>query len=211
MPEQCDSETISIGGLDNIDASVFEAFDYVALGHLHGPQRIGRDTIRYAGSPLKYSFSEACQIKSVTMLEIKGKAEVRIEKIPLLPLRDMREIKGPMEALTNPLVYGQTNTMDYIHATLTDEEEIYDAIGKLRSVYPNIMRLDFENSRTVRNSESRMAAFDVEKKSSLELFEEFFENQNNVPMTAEQKAVMQELLMGDEPAVSKHFDERNGR
>lgn len=195
LPEQCESETISIGGLDNIDASVFEDFDYVALGHLHGPQRIGRDTVRYAGSPLKYSFSEARQIKSVTLLEVKGKAEVTYEKIPLFPLRDMREIKGPMEALTDPKIYGQANTLDYIHATLTDEEEIYDAIGKLRSVYPNIMRLDFENSRTTRSSETKMAASDVEKKSPLQLFEEFFESQNNAAMTPEQREVMQGLFM----------------
>ncbi|HKL79510.1 MAG TPA: exonuclease SbcCD subunit D, partial [Mobilitalea sp.] len=92
-PERCESETISIGGLDNIDTSVFEAFDYVALGHLHGPQRIGRDTVRYAGSPLKYSFSEARHIKSVTMIEIGDKGDVRYDKLPLQPIRDMREIK----------------------------------------------------------------------------------------------------------------------
>ncbi|MBH1940422.1 exonuclease SbcCD subunit D [Mobilitalea sibirica] len=193
-PEQCDSENISIGGLDNIDASVFEAFDYVALGHLHGPQRIGRDTIRYAGSPLKYSFSEAQQIKSVTLVTIAQKTEVTYEKLPLVPLRDMREIKGPMEALTDPKIYSQANTLDYIHATLTDEEDIYDPIGKLRSVYPNIMRLDFENRKTLWNVDAKMAATDLEQKNDMELFEEFFEVQNNVPMSVEQKEIMQNLL-----------------
>lgn len=194
MPERCESESISIGGLDNIDAAAFDDFDYVALGHLHGPQHIGRDTVRYAGSPLKYSFSEARQIKSVTLVEIGNKSEVTCNKLPLVPLRDMREIKGPIAALTNPEIYSQANTMDYIHATLTDEEEIYDAIGKLRSVYPNIMRLDFENSKTVWNTDAKLAAANVEKKSPLELFEEFFENQNNIPMSSVQKETMQELF-----------------
>jgi exonuclease SbcD len=194
MPQQCDSETISIGGLDNIDASVFEAFDYVALGHLHGPQRIGRDTIRYSGSPLKYSFSEARQIKSVTLIEITEKTAIKYEKLPLTPLRDMREIKGPIEALTDPKVYSRANTLDYIHATITNEEEIYDAIGKLRCVYPNIMRLDFENSKSVWNSEAKMTATDVEHKSALELYTEFFETQNNVPMTIDQIEIMRNLF-----------------
>ena len=194
QPEQCDSETVSIGGLDNIDASVFRAFDYVALGHLHGPQGIGRDTIRYGGSPLKYSFSEARQIKSVTLLELGKKSEVSFTKIPLQPLRDLREIKGPIQTLTDPRIYSQANTMDYIHATLTDEEEIYDAIGKLRSVYPNIMRLDFENSRTAWNAEALLAAARIEERSALELFEEFYEGQNNQPMNTEQRALMEKLL-----------------
>lgn len=194
IPEQCDSESVSIGGLDNIDAAIFDAFDYVALGHLHGPQQIGRDTIRYAGSPLKYSFSEARHNKSVTLVEIGNKEVVTHEKIPLLPLRDMREIKGPIAALIDPQVYSQADTLDYIHATLTDEEEIYDAIGKLRSVYPNIMRLDFENSRSVWNADAKFTAVDVEKKSSMELFEEFFENQNNTQMSVKQKEIIQGLF-----------------
>ena len=194
MPERCDSESISLGGLDNIDASVFEAFDYVALGHLHGAQRIGRDTIRYAGSPIKYSFSEANQMKSVTMIEFDGKANLVYHKIPLLPVRDMREIKGPIAALIDIINYSQGNTLDYIHATLTDEEEIYDAIGKLRSVYPNIMRLDFENSRTVWNADAKMAAVDVEQRSSMELFDDFYENQNNNPMSVTQRDIMQRLF-----------------
>ncbi|MBE5967273.1 MAG: exonuclease SbcCD subunit D [Lachnospiraceae bacterium] len=193
-PERSDSESISLGGLDNIDASVFDAFDYVALGHIHGPQRIGKDTIRYAGSPLKYSFSEARQIKSITMVEMGAKGEVHYEKLPLVPMRDMREIKGPIAALTDPFVYSKANTLDYIHATLTDEEEIYDAIGKLRSVYPNIMRLDFENSRSVWNSDAKLAAADVEEKSAMELFEEFYENQNNVMLPDRQRAIIQDLF-----------------
>ncbi|MDD3172979.1 MAG: exonuclease SbcCD subunit D [Herbinix sp.] len=194
IPEQCDSETISVGGLDNIDACVFDAFDYVALGHLHGAQHIARETIRYAGSPLKYSFSEARQIKSVTMIELGDKTKLEYSKIPLVPLQDMREIKGPIAALTNHKIYSQANTLDYIHAILTDDEEIYDAIGKLRSVYPNIMRLDFENSKSVWNSNAKLAAVDVKNRKSSELFEEFFENQNNITMSDSQKIIMLKLF-----------------
>ncbi len=193
-PERTDSENISIGGIDNIDASVFDPFDYVALGHLHGPQRIGRDEIRYAGSPLKYSFSEARQKKSLTMVELAEKGKVSFEKIPLVPLRDMREIKGPLEKLLDPEVYSKANTLDYIHATLTDEEEIYDAIGKIRSVYPNVMKLDFENSRMERRQETETAAMDIVSKNPLELFEEFFINQNNNPMKEEQREMMVKLF-----------------
>lgn len=199
-PERCDSEYISIGGLDQIDASVFDAFDYVALGHLHGPQSIGRKTIRYAGSPLKYSFSEANHKKSVTMIELGPKGTIDYTLLPLVPLRDMRMIKGPMKALTDPAIYSQGNTLDYIQATLTDEEEIYDAIGKLRSVYPNIMRLDFENSKTPWNLDAKSAAENVERKNPLELFEEFYRNQNNIDMTEEQRNIMQKLfeeMVGD--------------
>lgn len=193
-PERSDSESISLGGLDNIDASVFDDFDYVALGHIHGPQRIGRDTVRYAGSPLKYSFSEVKQIKSVTMVDMGEKGMVNYTKIPLIPSKDMRVIKGPIEALLDPVNYSKANTLDYIHATITNEEEIYDAIGKLRSVYPNIMRLDFENSKTMWNADAKLAAVDVEQKSSMELFEEFYEKQNNVKMTDKQHRIMQNLF-----------------
>ncbi|HHU74301.1 MAG TPA: exonuclease SbcCD subunit D [Clostridiales bacterium] len=194
VPEQCESETISIGGLDSIDASVFQDFDYVALGHLHGAQKIGRDTIRYAGSPLKYSFSETRQKKSVTLVEIGDSSNIAISLIPLVPKRDMRIIKGPISALTDPAVYSKANTEDYIQAILTDEEEIYDAIGKLRSIYPNIMRLEFENGTTGWNAISSRAAADIEKKSSIELFEEFFQNQNHKPMNEKQKSIMYQMF-----------------
>lgn len=193
-PECCDSENISVGGLDNVDVSVFEDFDYVALGHLHGPQRIGRDTVRYAGSPLKYSFSETNQKKSVTMVTIDTKKEINQEYIPLIPLRDLRQLKGPIDELLNPKNYKNGNTRDYIHATLTDEEEIYDAIGRIRSIYPNVMRIDFDNSKTKPSETAKLAAEDVVRKDPLSLFAEFFQNQNNVPMSGEQKDIMRKLL-----------------
>ena len=194
IPEQSESEAKSVGGLDHIDASVFDGLDYVALGHLHGPQRIGQDTIRYAGSPLKYSFSEVKQKKSVTMVEMREKGQVSFEKIPLTPIRDMREIRGEIDKLLDPENYSKANTMDYIRAILTDEEEIYDAIGKMRSVYPNIMRLELENSKSMWNSESKLTADDIESKTDIELFEEFYINQNNIPMSKGQKDIMLELF-----------------
>lgn len=197
-PERCDSEQISLGGLDNVDVSAFAAFDYVALGHIHRAQKIGSDMIRYAGSPLKYSFSEANHNKSVTLVTINTKDDLSYELIPLKPMRDMRIIKGPIEKLIDPLYYSEDNTNDYIHATITNEEEIYDAIGQLRRVYPNIMKLEFENSKTRKNDEARTSAQTISNKNPLELFEEFYENQNNVPMTEEQRNIMKELFIEKE-------------
>ena len=194
MPEESESEIISIGGLDHIDASVFDGIDYVALGHLHAPQSIGQDTIRYSGSPLKYSFSETKHIKSVTILELGKKGEVCHYSIPLRPLKDMRQIKGPIDALLDPENYSRENTMDYIHATLTDEDEIYDAIGQLRSIYPNIMSIEFENSKTMWNSQEKIESNDIKEKTSMELFSEFFENQNNIPMSKEQEDIMMKMF-----------------
>ncbi len=195
QPQRSESETIAVGGLDNVDASAFADFDYVALGHLHGPQSIGRNTIRYAGSPLKYSFSEARQHKSVTLLEFGAKGELEIRLIPLDPLRDMREIKGPLDQLLRIGSQERFGSLDYIHATLTDEDEILDAVGQLRQVYPNLMHLDFENSRTRDNGSVRNAASgDVARKSPLELFSEFYQNQNNSEMTPEQIRIMGDIF-----------------
>jgi len=197
QPERSDSETIAIGGLDNIDASVFDAFDYVALGHLHGPQSIGRETVRYAGSPLKYSFSEARQHKSVTILELGGKGKLDMQTVSLPAWRDMREIKGPLAELVRVGIGDSLfeTSQDYIRAILTDEDEVYDAIGQLRQVYPNIMRIDFENSRSRQELNSNSAASgDVARKSPLELFEEFYAKQNNIGMTEEQLGIIQEVL-----------------
>lgn len=197
-PERCDSEQISLGGLDNVDVSAFDAFDYVALGHIHRAQKIGREVIRYAGSPLKYSFSEVNHNKSVTLVTINEKEKLSYELIPLKPLRDMRVIKGPIEKLIDPEYYSQGNTSDYIHATITNEEEIYDAIGQLRRVYPNIMKLEFENSKTRKNDEAKTSAQSIANKNPLELFEEFYENQNNVRMTEEQRNIMKDLFIEKE-------------
>ncbi|MBP7349002.1 MAG: exonuclease SbcCD subunit D, partial [Butyrivibrio sp.] len=146
-----ESEEILVGGLDNIDASVFAAYDYVALGHIHTPQKVGRETIRYCGTPLKYSFSEAAKDKSVTIVELAEKGKVQIQEHILKPLHDLREIRGTYEELTARKNYADTDVEDYLHITLTDEEDIMDVMDKLHTIYPNIMKLDYDNLRT-RNS-----------------------------------------------------------
>jgi len=190
---RCESEEVTVGGIDNVDADVFHAFDYVALGHIHSPQSIGRDTVRYCGTPLKYSFSEAKQEKSVTVVELKEKGSLTIDTIPLVPLRDMREIRGSYLEVTARPFYEGTNTQDYVKITLTDEDDIPDGMQKLRIIYPNLMRLEYDNSRT-RQSREIGAAADVEQKSELELFQEFYELQNNTAMSERQQEYVVRLL-----------------
>ncbi|MDD2351626.1 MAG: exonuclease SbcCD subunit D [Synergistaceae bacterium] len=195
QPERSESESLCVGGLDNVDASVFEAFDYVALGHLHRTQRIGRDTICYSGSPLKYSFSEARHQKSAILLDLSVKSELLIYQLPLIPLHDLREIKGPITELLSIGREGTEGSEDYIHVTLTDEEEIYDAIGQLRQVYPNLMVLDFENNRTRQAIFSQIVAYsDLARKSPTDLFAVFYKIQNNNELTPEQVHVMEQIF-----------------
>ena len=192
--KRSESEEISVGGSDNVDAGVFEDFDYVALGHIHSPQNCGADKIRYCGSPLKYSFSEAKDKKSVTVVELAEKGIATYRTIELIPKHDLVEIKGTYSDLTRKSFYENTTWQeDYTHITLTDEEDIPDAIGKLRTVYHRIMRLDYDNKRTRAKAEIDEAA-DVESKSPLELFSDFYELQNNQPMTEEQANFMGELV-----------------
>ena len=194
-----DSEDISVGGSDNVDASVFAPFDYVALGHLHGPQQMGEEgspLIRYAGTPLKYSFSEARHHKSVTVVGIgekkaDGVVDVCISTRELRPLHDMREIRGSYEELTLRANYEGTATDDYIHATLTDEIEVPDAARHLQVIYPNLMKLDYDNARTRGQSSERLELEQLEEKSPLDLFSELFEKQNHKEMTEEQARYVQ--------------------
>ena len=194
-----DSEDISVGGSDNVDASVFAPFDYVALGHLHGPQQMGEEggpIIRYAGTPLKYSFSEARHHKSVTVVGIgekkaDGVVDVCIGTRELRPLHDMREIRGSYEELTLRANYEGTATDDYIHATLTDEIEIPDAARHLQVIYPNLMKLDYDNARTRGQGSERLELEQLEEKSPLDLFSELFEKQNHKEMTEEQARYVQ--------------------
>lgn len=188
-----DSEEIVVGGLDNVDAHVFDAFDYVALGHIHTPQTILRDSIRYCGTLLKYSFSEANQQKCATVIDIKAKGQMDITAYPVKPLHDMRKIKGTYAELTDRQNYIGTDTDDYILATLTDEEDVPDAIGRLRSIYPNIMQLDYDNIRT--RTRNNIEAVDINtSKAPLELFGEFYKLQNNQPLNETQSQIMQDLI-----------------
>ena len=189
-----DSEEISVGGSDNVDASVFEPFDYVALGHIHGPQNIVENRIRYCGTPLKYSFSEANHKKSVSVVELKEKGSVTVRTIPLVPKHDMAEIRGTYEELTRKSFYENTSyRTDYMHITLTDEEDIPDAVSKLKVIYTNLMKLDYDNRRT-RSQASAEGSADVEHKSPLELFEDLYVMQNGTELSEEQKTFLQGMI-----------------
>ena len=194
---RCDSEEISIGGLDNVDIEVLEAFDYTALGHLHGPQSYGASRIRYCGSPLKYSFSEASQTKSVTVVEFgdkkDGACKVNLKTPELVPLRDLKELKGKFYELTDKNYYEQINTDDYMRIILTDEEDVIGALASLRAIYPNIMRLDYDNERS-RSSMILSDMGDSDLSSPLEIFESFYEAQNGKEMDENQKSLLSGLI-----------------
>lgn len=207
--QRCESEDIiSVGGADNVDASVFAPFDYVALGHLHGPQNAGSSKIRYCGTPLKYSFSEIDHKKSVTLLDIRGRkqkyisaqgeaavvpaeSEISITEIPLKPLHDMREIRGTYNELMKRDNYINTAVEDYLHIVLEDEEEIPGTVNRMKLVYPNIMLLDYDNSRS-RNRADFSAARDIKEMKSvnpLEMLEDFYRQMNGTGMSVEQKKI----------------------
>ncbi|MDE6942683.1 MAG: exonuclease SbcCD subunit D C-terminal domain-containing protein, partial [Lachnospiraceae bacterium] len=190
---RCDSEDVSVGGVDNVDADLFDAFDYVALGHIHSPQHMKRETVRYCGTPLKYSFSEAEQEKSVTVVELGEKGRIEITAVPLVPLHDLRRIRGTYLEVTARDFYRDMDTEDYVQITLTDEEDIPDGMEKLRIIYPNLMRLEYDNSRTRQNRLIERTE-EIEQKSELELFAEFYELQNNQPMSDEQAAFVARLI-----------------
>lgn len=190
---RCESEDVQVGGLDNIDAAVFTPFDYTALGHIHSPQNVGTDRVRYCGTPLKYSFSEVDQEKSITVVELEKKGTVRTSLLPLKPLRDMRKLRGTYLELTDRSFYRDMNCEDYIQVILTDEDDVPDGLQKLRVIYPNIMQLLYDNQRT-KTTQEVDAAQAVEKKTEIELFYEFYELQNNQPMTKQQKDFAEQLI-----------------
>jgi exonuclease SbcD len=188
-----DSEEVSVGGLDNVESSAFDGFDYVALGHIHSPQNVGSERIRYCGTPLKYSFSESNQEKSVTIVEMGGKGKLNVRTAALSPRRDLRVIRGSFDEVISRTVSTEDDLNDYIHIVLTDEEDIPEAMGKLRTVYPNIMSLEYDNSRT-RSEHGSMETAKVEDKLPLELFEEFYEFVNGREMSSQQRELMQSLI-----------------
>lgn len=189
-----ESEDISVGGTDNVDASVFADFDYVALGHIHRSQSCTSNFIRYSGTPLKYSFSEAGDNKSVTVVTIKAKGDITLDFIPLTPKRDMVEIKGSYEELTLKSFWENTTyNEDYMHITLTDEEDVPDALARLRVIYKNIMKLDYDNKRT-RTINQINGAENVKEKSPFEHFSEFYELQNGQPLSNEQSELVKSII-----------------
>lgn len=188
------SEELSVGGTDNVDSGVFAPFDYVALGHLHGAQHIGRETIRYAGSPLKYSFSEARQHKSVTVVTLGKKGDVQVRTVALTPLRELREIRGSYDELTARSFYEHTTyRSDYLHLILTDEQDVFDAMSRLRTIYPYLMTLDYDNART-RAAGGMSVPAETERRTPLELFEALYTRQNHQPMSEVQRAYIAQLL-----------------
>lgn len=188
------SEELSVGGTDNVDSRVFAPFDYVALGHLHGAQHIGRETIRYAGSPLKYSFSEARQHKSVTVVTLGEKGDVQVRTVALTPLRELREIRGSYDELTARSFYEHTTyRSDYLHLILTDEQDVFDAMSRLRTIYPYLMTLDYDNART-RAAGGMSVPAETERRTPLELFEALYQRQNHRPMSEVQRAYIAQLM-----------------
>lgn len=191
--QTCDSEERSIGGLDQIAATSYQVFDYVALGHLHGPQQVSRKTIRYAGTLLKYSFSEIHHKKSITIVELREKGQVEVRQRPVHPLHDMRQLRGNYEELVKRENYENTDTEDYLRIILSDEEDIYDAVGKLRVIYPNLMRLEYDNTRT-RKRQTIGETEPVEKKMPIDFMEELYQIQNNKAMSLEQRNYVKKMM-----------------
>ncbi|WP_287477521.1 exonuclease SbcCD subunit D [Anaerostipes sp.] len=184
-PELSDSETSSLGGIDNVDYRIFDPFDYVALGHIHKPQAMGRPQVRYSGSILKYSFSEIRKEKEVVLLHIEENKKMEMSFRKLKPLRDMREIKGTIRQLMEGEIR-LGNQEDYMQVTLTDEEELRDAIGKVRTVFPNVMQICLENRRYARQQQIRAEEQDILHQDPLQLFAEFYKMQNNIELEEEE-------------------------
>ena len=191
---RCDSEELSLGGSDNVDGAVFDPFDYVALGHIHSPQRVGRETMRYCGTPLKYSFSEIGQKKSATLIQLGPKGQVEVSTRPLVPLRDMAQLRGSYQQLALRKFYeGCGHRQDYLHLVLTDEEDVPDAAAKLRVIYPWLMKLSYDNQRT-RAGMALPAEQAAPPQSPLELLEEFYRLQNGQSMSDQQRQLARQMM-----------------
>lgn len=188
----CDSEEFNVGALDSIGAQVFDGFDYVALGHIHGAQNVS-GTIRYCGTPLKYSLSEEAHTKSITLVTLAEKGALSIDTLPLTPLREVRTLQGSFHTLMDPAFYRLQNTDDYLSVVLTDEDEIPEALGRIQAVYPHAMAIRYDNTRT-RASASLQAAAEVAKKTPMALFSELYVQQNGRPMSQEQVDFMEQLI-----------------
>ncbi|MDR1130791.1 MAG: exonuclease SbcCD subunit D [Oscillospiraceae bacterium] len=192
-PATCESESISVGGTDAVDPALFAGFDYVALGHLHGPQYVFREHIRYCGAPLKYSFDEARQNKSVTVVTLdRAGARPAITEAFFSPLRDVRTLRGTLAGLTDEARIPREGRDDYIHIVLTDNDAGYDAIGKIRRVYPNSI-LSFDNARTGAPSDFSQAVRSTRKRPA-ELFASLFEEQNGRAMTGSQQSIIEQVI-----------------
>ena len=189
--KRSDSEEISVGGLEHVEAEIFEDFDYVALGHIHRPQNMGSSKVRYSGTPLKYSFSEWQDKKSVTIVQMQEKGTMEIKEIPLKPQTDMVKVRGTFLDVMNPMNYPEVDSNSYLHITLLDEMDVPDAFHRLTAVYPNLMQMEYDNLRT-RERKSIQIRKEVARVSPLDIFSDLYETMNNQPLTEEQ----QKYLMG---------------
>ena len=188
-----DSEEISVGGLDNVESTVFRDFDYVALGHIHRPQNMGNEKIRYSGTPLKYSFSESGDEKSVTIAELKEKGNLTIKEIPLKPLHDMVKIRGRFEEVINPAHFPLLDREGFLHITLLDEQDVPEAFHRLTTVYPNLMQMEYDNTRTRQNRHLQLRR-EVARIRPQEIFADLYETMNNQPLSDIQKEYLADKI-----------------
>lgn len=190
---RCESEEVSVGGLDQVSAELFQDFDYVALGHLHTPQKLGRETICYSGSPLKYSVSETRQQKAALLVTMEEKGNVTVKTLPLKPLRNLVCLKGSYDELTDRKGYQNRNLEDYYHITLTDDEDIPQAMARLQTIYPNLLSLDCDNRRT-RGQLDMALQRNQDETDPMILLEQFYQKRNGQPMTDSQRQLAQKLM-----------------
>ena len=188
-----DSEEISVGGLDNVDVTVLKEFDYVALGHIHRPQNMGSDRVRYSGTPLKYSFSESQDKKSVTIVELREKGQVEIKEILLKPQHDLVKIRGSFLEVMNPANFSDLDPESYLHITLLDEQDVPQAFSRLSVMYPNLMQMEYDNTRT-REKRTLQVRREVAKMQPQDIFSELYENMNNQPLSKEQSEYLMEKI-----------------
>lgn len=191
--KRCESEENIIGGLDAVSDAVFKDFDYTALGHIHSQQKIGKNNVFFCGTPLKYSVSEFDQEKKMPIISLAEKGKVDIEMIPLIPKRDLRKITGTLDEILSNAKNDPNNHEDFIDITLTNEYEVMDAMASLRTVYPNVLKLSYDNkaSRAAENVEKFSG---VNEKKPLEIFEAFYQSRRGTEMNDEQKNYIQALI-----------------
>ena len=189
-PVLSDSEVIPAGGLSEVDSRVFDGYQYVALGHLHAVQRVGRDAVRYAGSPLKYSFSEARHVKSVTVGEMDGEGNVKTTLLPLPYLRDLRVLRGPLSSLTDPALTAGENPEDYVSVTLTDEVPPAAPMEALSAVYPNVAHLELPS----RQAEAAAGSSGADTRTPMELFRDFYRLVSGNELTPEMETIAQDAM-----------------
>ncbi len=190
-----DSErTLSVGGTGCVNADVFAPFSYTALGHLHSPDAINHEKVRYSGSLLKYSFSEAKQTKSVSIIEMNENGLFNLRYRSLKPKNDMREIEGSLDELMDPSFYEKQAVNDYLKIILHDEGALIDPINRLRQIYPNVLHLERKQANIDLKMKQAFASSKAEKKSELGLFKEFYEEMTTAEFTSEKNAVMTEMI-----------------